>query len=61
MLRKGCKVAAIMIALIIPFIAGIVAKEGAVNGFESVIGWLAMADAVIVAVLMIVRSRKKNQ
>ena len=61
MLRKGCKVAAIMTALIIPFIAGIVAKEGAVNGFESAIGWLAMADAVIVAVLMIVRSRKKNQ
>lgn len=61
MIVKGLKVAAWLLAAIIPFIAGIVAKEGAVNGFESAIGWLAMADAVIVAVLMIVRSRKKNQ
>ncbi len=60
MLRKGCKVAAIMVALIIPFIAGICAKEGAANGFESFIGWASMADAVIVAVLAIVYSRKKE-
>lgn len=60
LLRKGCKVAAIMVALIIPFIAGICAKEGAANGFESFMGWASMADAVIVAVLAIVYSRKKE-
>lgn len=60
MLRKGCKVAAIMVALIIPFIAGVCAKESATNGFESFMGWASMADAVIVAVLAIVYSRKKE-
>lgn len=61
LLRKGCKVATIMVALIIPFIAGICAKEGAANGFESLMGWASMADAVIVAVLVIVYSRRKKE
>ena len=49
-----------MIIIIIPFIAGICAKEGASNGFESFMGWAAMADAVLMAALVIVRSRKKE-
>lgn len=59
-MKKCCKVAAIMVMIIIPFIAGICAKEGASNGFESFIGWAAMADAVLMAALVIVRSRKKE-
>lgn len=59
-MKKCCKVAVIMMMVIIPFIAGICAKEGAENGFESFIGWAAMADAVVMAVLVIARSRKKE-
>ena len=59
-MKKCCKVAAVMIIIIIPFIAGICAKEGASNGFESFMGWAAMADAVLMAALVIVRSRKKE-
>lgn len=59
-MKKCCKVAAVMVMIIIPFIAGICAKEGAANGFESFIGWAAMADAVVMAVLVIARSRKKE-
>lgn len=59
-MKKCCKVAAIMVMIIIPFIAGICAKEGAENGFESFMGWAAMADAVVMAALVIVRSRKKE-
>lgn len=59
-MKKYCKVAAVMIIIIIPFIAGICAKEGASNGFESFMGWAAMADAVLMAALVIVRSRKKE-
>ena len=60
-LRKCCKVAAVMIIIIIPFIAGICAKEGAANGFESFMGWAAMADAVLMAALVIVYSRRKKE
>ena len=49
-----------MVMIIIPFIAGICAKEGASNGFESFMGWAAMADAVAIAVLGIVLGRKGN-
>lgn len=59
-MKKCCKVAAIMVMIIIPFIAGICAKEGAENGFESFMGWAAMADAVLMAALVIARSRKKE-
>lgn len=58
--KKCCKVAAVTVIIIIPFIAGICAKEGAANGFETFIGWAAMADAVVMAVLVIARSRKKE-
>lgn len=58
--KKCCKVAAVTVIVIIPFIAGICAKEGAANGFESFIGWAAMADAVLMAALVIARSRKKQ-
>ena len=57
---KCCKVAAVMVMIIIPFIAGICAKEGAANGFESFMGWAAMADAVLMAALVIARSRRKQ-
>lgn len=60
-LRKCCKVAAVMIIIIIPFIAGICAKEGASNGFESFMGWAAMADAVLMAALVIVYGRRKKE
>ena len=60
-LKKCCKVAAVMIIIIIPFIAGICAKEGASNGFESFMGWAAMADAVVMAALVIAYSRKKKE
>ena len=60
-LRKCCKVAAVMIIIIIPFIAGVCAKEGASNGFESFVGWAAMADAVLMAALVIVYSRRKKE
>lgn len=50
-----------MIIIIIPFIAGICAKEGASNGFESFIGWAAMADAVLMAALVIAYSRRKKE
>lgn len=50
-----------MVALIIPFIAGICAKEGAVNGFESFVGWASMADAVLMAALVIAYGRRKKE
>lgn len=59
-MKKCCKVAAIMVMIIIPFIAGICAKEGASNGFETFIGWAAMAEAVAIAVLGIVLGRKRD-
>lgn len=60
-MKKCCKVAAIMAMIIIPFIAGICAKEGASNGFESFMGWAAMADAVLMAALVIAYSRRKKE
>ena len=60
-MRKCCKVAAVMIIIIIPFIAGICAKEGASNGFESFMGWAAMADAVLMAALVIAYGRRKKE
>lgn len=59
-MTKCCKVAAAMVMIIIPFIAGICAKEGAANGFESFMGWTAMADAVVMAVMVIVRGSRKQ-
>ena len=59
-LIKGRKVAGWLLLAIIPLIAGIAAKEGAANGFETFIGWAAMADAVVMAVLVIARSRRKQ-
>ena len=59
-LKKCCKVAAVMIIIIIPFIAGICAKEGASNGFETFIGWAAMAEAVAIVVLGVVLGRKRD-
>ena len=59
-LIKGLKVAGWPLLAIIPLIAGIAAKEGAANGFETFIGWAAMADAVVMAVLVIARSRRKQ-
>ena len=50
-----------MIIIIIPFIAGICAKEGAADGFESFMGWAAMADAVLMAALVIVYGRRKKE
>ena len=50
-----------MVMIIIPFIAGICAKEGASNGFESFMGWAAMADAVLMAALVIVYGRRKKE
>ena len=60
-MKKYCKVAAVMIIIIIPFIAGICAKEGAADGFESFMGWAAMADAVLMAALAIVYGRRKKE
>lgn len=59
--KKCCKVAAVTVIVIIPFIAGICAKEGAANGFESFMGWAAMADAVVMAALVIAHSRRKKE
>ena len=59
-LIKGLKVAGWLLLAIIPLIAGICAKEGAENGFEVFIGWAAMAEAVVIVVLGIVRGRKKD-
>lgn len=60
-LIKGLKVAGWLLLAIIPFIAGICAKEGAANGFESFMGWAAMADAVVMAALVIVYGRRKKE
>lgn len=57
---KGLKVAGWLLLVIIPFIAGITAKEGAANGFGTFIGWAAMAEAVAIAVLGIVLGRRSN-
>ena len=57
---KGLKVAGWLLLAIIPFIAGIAAKEGAENGFETFIGWAAMAEAVSIVVLGIVLGRRSN-
>ena len=57
---KGLKVAGWLLLAIIPLIAGIAAKEGAENGFETFIGWAAMAEAVAIVVLGIVLGRKSN-
>lgn len=59
-LIKGLKVAGWLLMAIIPLIAGIAAKEGAVNGFETFIGWAAMAEAVAIVVLGIVLGRKRD-
>lgn len=60
MVVKGLKVAGWLLLAIVPFIAGIAAKEGAVNGFETFIGWASMAEAVAIVVLGIVLGRKGN-
>ena len=57
---KCLKVAGWLLLAIIPFIAGICAKEGASNGFETFIGWASMAEAVVIVVLGIVLGRKGN-
>ena len=57
---KGLKVAGWLLLVIIPFIAGITAKEGAANGFETFIGWAAMAEAVAIVVLGVVLGRKRD-
>ncbi len=57
---KCAKVAGWLLMAIIPLIAGICAKEGAANGFETFIGWAAMAEAVVIVVLGIVLGRKSN-
>ena len=59
-LIKGLKVAGWLLLTIIPFIAGICAKEGAANGFETFIGWAAMAEAVAIVVLGVVLGRKRD-
>ena len=59
-LIKGLKVAGWLLLAIIPFIAGIAAKEGAANGLETFIGWAAMAEAVAIVVLGIVLGRRKD-
>lgn len=56
---KCAKVAGWLILAVIPFIAGIAAKEGTSNGFESFMGWAAMAEAVAIVVLGIVLGRKR--
>lgn len=58
---KCAKVAGWLLLAIIPFIAGIAAKEGAANGFETFIGWAAMADAVLMAALVIAYGRRKKE
>lgn len=59
---KNClKVAGVCIMLIIPFIAGIAAKENAANGFEAFIGWAAMAVTVTAAALLIYKSSPANR
>ena len=55
-LIKGLKVAGWLLLAIIPFIAG----EGAENGFETFIGWAAMAEAVAIVVLGVVLGRKRD-
>ena len=57
---KCLKVAGWLLLAIIPLIAGICAKEGAENGFETFIGWAAMAEAVAIVVLGIVPGRKSD-
>ena len=57
---KCLKVAGWLLLAIIPLIAGIAAKEGAANGFETFIGWAAMAEAVAIVVLGIVLGRKRD-
>ena len=59
-LIKGLKVAGWLLLAIIPFIAGIAAKEGAANGFWTFIGWAAMAEAVAIVVLGVVLGRRKD-
>lgn len=59
-LIKGLKVAGWLLLAIIPLIAGICAKEGAENGFETFIGWAAMAEAVAIVVLGVVLGRRKD-
>lgn len=58
---RCCKVAAVAVALIITFIAGICAKEGADSGFESFIGWADMAVTVAAAVLICIRASKARR
>ena len=57
---KCLKMAGWLLLAIIPFIAGICAKEGASNGFETFIGWASMAEAVVIVVLGIVLGRKRD-
>lgn len=59
-LTRCLRTAAWLLLAIIPFIAGIAAKEGAENGFETFIGWAAMAEAVAIVVLGVVLGRRKD-
>lgn len=52
-LKNTLKIAGMTIMCIIPFIAGIVAKENATNGFEVFIGWAAMAESVCLAAYIV--------
>lgn len=58
-LKNTLKIAGMTIMCIIPFIAGIVAKENATNGFEVFIGWATMAIMVIIFIVA-VRFKKKD-
>lgn len=59
---KNClKVAGVCIMLIIPFIAGIAAKENAANGFEAFIGWATMAVTLGAAAFIIYKTRKDGR
>ena len=51
---KCLKVAGWLLLAIIPFIAGIAAKEGAANGCELCRGWAEWAGAGLMAVLVLV-------
>ena len=58
-LTKWVKGIGTILILLIPFIAGIVAKENATNGFEVFIGWATMAIMVIIFIVA-VRFKKKD-
>lgn len=58
--KKGLKVSGVMLLLAIPFIAGICAKEEAVSGFETAIGWLAMAESVCLSAYIVYKHFNKE-